>query len=122
MASKNQLLGSGRVHEEKITKRIEIDEKLGWPKRLYHVSYSAGKVFQTLPEQNEMKELGWVESPADVGEAVEVEEVEEVEEVDSINEAIPDMTGSGNELVDLIKETTEKKQDTTSKIDVSDEK
>ena len=67
MVSNNSLLGSG-VKKENTKKRIvEIDEKLGWAKRLYHVDFLKGKVFQTLPEQDEMKKIGWVESPVDVG-------------------------------------------------------
>ena len=66
MVSKNTLLGSG-VKEEVVKKEtVKIDEKLGWVKRLYHPDCLTGKVFETLPEQDKAKEIGWVESPADI--------------------------------------------------------
>ncbi len=65
MASKNQLLGSGRVVEERVVETV-VDEKVGWPMRFYHASTPAGKVFYTKPEQNIAKLEGWVESPAEL--------------------------------------------------------
>ena len=44
--------------------KVEADKILGWPKRLYHKKCLAGKVFQTVSEQDEQKKEGWVESPA----------------------------------------------------------
>ena len=98
MVSNNQLLGkSNKVTEEKV-KVVEVDEKLGWAKRLYHSSCLAGKVFQTLFEQNEQKELGWVESPADIGK----EAKETTKEI-------------GNKLKDVIAKTVSTKKTTKKK-------
>jgi hypothetical protein len=71
MTSKNQLLVPGGVVVEKALPTKAVNEELGWPKRLYHKDFPAGKVLQTLPEQNEYKEDGWVESPADISKPVE---------------------------------------------------
>ncbi len=65
MVSRNQLLNGPKVKEVK-AKKIKVNAELGWPKRLYHVNFLSGKVYQTLPEQEEAKEEGWVESPADI--------------------------------------------------------
>ena len=73
MVSKNNLLNSGIRHErEKLS--IKDFEENGWPKRLYRKDFRAGKVFQTLIEQEEQFKEGWVESPADLPEEVEEEE------------------------------------------------
>lgn len=70
----NTLIGSGRVVEEKAPE-VKVDTELGWPKRLYHPDTGkVGKRFETLPEQDEAKKEGWVESPADFGKVVSVEE------------------------------------------------
>jgi hypothetical protein len=73
MVSKNNLLNSGIRHErEKLS--IKDFEENGWPKRLYRKDFRAGKVFQTLIEQEEQFKEGWVESPADLPEEVEEKE------------------------------------------------
>lgn len=62
MASKNKLVGSGKIEEEKVIEEKKVQSEFE-PMWLYRSDFPKGRIIKSLKEKRELVKEGWVDHP-----------------------------------------------------------